>query len=343
MATPILSESLRQARDVAARIDADFYVFNGTVEAPRDLSCMLAVHKNKKKKTAILLLVTDGGSPDAAYKVTRYFQEKYDRFTVLVPGRCKSAGTLIAVGAQEIAFTPYGELGPLDIQLTKVDKFDQLQSGLTIQDSLTTLEGRALDSFYRIVKEYMQANDGLLSFPAASKAASDFVTQLYAPIFSRIDPEEVGARARSMRIAIDYGQRLAIKGQNLKPETLKLLAEKYSSHSFVIDQSEAEQLFLRVRSATKDELEIVRLLGKHARYEVPARSDFVFCALSGKDVHHGKRSQASAAGHTGGGPSKNGGNPKGTARPANAPPANPGRRAGRSTNGSRPSAGAQGR
>jgi hypothetical protein len=276
---PVPAANLEKAREAAAKIDADVFFYNGSIETPRDLECVESVHDHAGRKRALLFLVTNGGDPDAAYKMTRYFQEKYEHFTVVVSGKCKSAGTLIAVGAHELAFSPYGELGPLDIQLTKVDKFDQLQSGLTIQDSLNTLEARALGKFYEIVKDYMRANNGLLSFTSATKAASDFVTQLYAPVFSRIDPEEVGARARSMRIAADYGRRLSVKSQNLKPATLSVLAETYSSHSFVIDRQEAETLFLRVRSLDKNEAAVVNALGRPARFQM---SDFSFQALSTK-------------------------------------------------------------
>lgn len=276
---PVPANNLEKAKTAAQAIDADVFFYNGTIDTPRDLDCIETVHENCFRRKAILFLVTNGGNPDAAYKMTRYFQEKYEHFTVVISGKCKSAGTLIAVGAHELAFSPYGELGPLDIQLTKVDKFDQLQSGLTIQDSLNTLEARALSKFYEVVKDYMQANNGLLSFTSATKAASDFVTQLYAPVLSRIDPEEVGARARSMRIAADYGNRLSVKSQNLKAKTLKILAETYSSHSFVIDRQEAETLFTRVRSVDKTEAAVVNALGRSARFEL---SDFAFHALSVK-------------------------------------------------------------
>jgi len=250
------------------------------------LDSIEAIHAHRGRPKARLFLVTNGGDPDAGYKITRYFQQKYEHFTVIIAGKCKSAGTLIAVGANELAFTPYGELGPLDIQMSKVDRFDQLQSGLTIQDSLNTLEERALNKFYEIVKDYMQANNGLLSFPAAAKAASDFVTQLYAPVFSRIDPEEVGARARSMRIAADYGKRLAVKVQNLKtPQTLRLLSETYSTHSFIIDRQEAETLFQNVREADEHERAVVEALGRYARFEVGDPNDFVFTALSTQAIN----------------------------------------------------------
>jgi hypothetical protein len=222
---PVPKDALDKARTAAAAIDADCYFYNGKIEPPRCLACIDGVSAHAGRKNAILFLVTNGGDPDTAYRITRYFQERYGHITVVISGRCKSAGTLMAVGANELAFTSYGELGPLDIQLGKIDKFDALQSGLTIQDSLNTLEARALNKFFQIVRDYIQANSGQLSFAAATKAASDFVTQLYNPILARIDPEEVGARARAMKIAVDYGKRLAVKSQNLRPDSLRLLSE----------------------------------------------------------------------------------------------------------------------
>lgn len=322
---PLSDSSVAKAKEAAANIDADVFFYNGAIETPRDLECIEAVHNQVGRKRAILFLVTHGGDPDAAYKMTRYFQERYEHFTVVVSGKCKSAGTLIAIGANELAFSPYGELGPLDIQLTKVDKFDQPQSGLTIQDSLNTLEARALGKFYEIVKDYMQANNGMLSFPSATKAASDFVTQLYAPVFSRIDPEEVGARARSMRIAADYGQRLALKTQNLKPTTLRMLAETYSSHSFVIDRREAETLFLRVRSVDKDEAAVVNALGRFARFQM---QEFSFHALSSKVSDQPQREPKNDGTLPRGSRSKNARNSQRAAGSSRASAKQPGRRHG---------------
>lgn len=298
MPTPI-EDIFNEASAIASRIDADVYLYNGPISRAYDLSCIESVSEHAGRKKAVLILVTGGGDPDAAYKISRYLQTKYEHFTMLVSGFCKSAGTLIALGAHELVFMPFGELGPLDIQLGKVDKFDAPQSGLAIQEALDTLEGRARKSYDAIISEYMQDNGGLLSFNLASQAASDFVTHLYSPIFARIDPEEVGARSRSMRIAHTYGQRLAVLSQNLKPTTLTTLAEKYPSHSFVIDRREAAGLFKNVRDANSVEKELVKALGIWARYPGPYEasrklgSDVLFRPLStqalpAKEANHAK-------------------------------------------------------
>jgi hypothetical protein len=284
---PLSKEMLDRAAAAAAKIDMDVFLFNGGVARGRDLECIEHAFRQKARNRALLVPVTNGGDPDAAYKVARYLQDKYDNFTALISGLCKSAGTLMALGATELAFTPFGELGPLDIQLSKVDRFDQLQSGLTIDEALTTLEERALHTFYQITRDYIQANNGMVSFATASKASAEFVAQLYAPVFSRLDPEEIGARSRSMRIAAEYGKRLAVKSQNLKPDTLKQLAETYPSHSFAIDQREAEILFHRVRAASPEEQELVTAIGNYARFE-RGGSEFVFRALSSPPKTKGK-------------------------------------------------------
>ena len=314
-----LDEKISEASKICSEIDADVFFYNGPLVSGKDLECIEEIHKGKSREKALILMTTHGGDPDAAYKISRYLQDKYAYTTMLVSGRCKSAGTLVALGANELVFTPYGELGPLDIQLSKVDRFDQLQSGLTIQDSLITLEQRAIERYMAVVHSYMSANNGLLSFASATKAAAELVTQLYAPVFARIDPEEVGARARSMRIATDYGRRLALKSQNLRGNTLKLLAETYPSHSFVIDRTEAETLFLRVRAADEKEMRLVKALGKYARFDMSGSGDVVFRSLSAPSVDL-KRSGSDADAHPRGRPKSNDGNTQRATGTSNATP-----------------------
>jgi hypothetical protein len=308
-------DQLNAARAAAAGIDADVILLNTELWGFRDFDAIATIAAARSRPNALLVLITNGGDPDGAYRISRYLQENYEKVTVLIPGRCKSAGTLLAIGASELAFMPYGELGPLDIQLTKVDRFDQAQSGLTIQDALNTLESRATESFFNMVKAYMEANNGLLSFASASKAASEFVTKLYAPVFGRIDPEEVGARSRSMRIADDYGKRLSAKWSNAKGEAVKKLAETYSSHSFVIDKREAQNLFVNVRDATTEERALVEVLGFWGRFQLP-RDKSAILALSTK-LPPEEQTDVEDQGRRG---PQDGGNPEGAERAEDAPP-----------------------
>ncbi|HRH92235.1 MAG TPA: ATP-dependent Clp protease proteolytic subunit, partial [Agitococcus sp.] len=57
----------------------------------------------------ILVLGTSGGDPHAGFRIARALQHySSDGFTLVVPQYCKSAGTLIAIGASDIAIANCG-------------------------------------------------------------------------------------------------------------------------------------------------------------------------------------------------------------------------------------------
>jgi len=212
----------------------------------------------KVPRTALLILVTFGGNPDAAYKISRCFQENYDHFTVIVPSVCKSAGTLIAVGAEKLVFFPCGELGPLDVQISKADNIGRQESGLNIDEAFRTIEKRTTEMFHRMVGEIIAASGGVVTFQTASSVASSFSSSLYCEVLKKVDPEEVGSRTRAMRIGEEYCERLNMKFENLNTGSLQTLSRTYPSHSFVIDMLEAKNFFKRVHEHTKHEEALVK-------------------------------------------------------------------------------------
>jgi hypothetical protein len=244
----------------------DVFLYSGGLARGADLEFIELVHSRKGHASVTLILTTNGGNPDAAYKIGRYLQHRYETITVLVPGLCKSAGTLLATAASELAFTQYGELGPLDIQLAKTDKIAGLESGLSIHQAFDTLHQRTSLAFHTLVGEIVSGTGGVVSFQTASHSAAELVSSLYQPIFARIDPEEVGSRTRAMQIASHYGERLNLRFQNLKRGMLEYLVQTYPSHGFVIDREEACELFESVREATEIEKTLVRNLGLAARF-----------------------------------------------------------------------------
>jgi hypothetical protein len=243
----------------------DTFIYNGAIERQRDLEFIEMVAEKRAGNTVNLVLVTGGGDPDAAFKMSRYLQSKYERFTITVSGLCKSAGTLLALGANEIVFAPYGELGPLDVQMLKVDNIAGMESGLNISEAFQSLELRARNTFTRMVTEILSNSGGVISFQTAARTAVETISALYGPIFSRIDPEEVGSRSRAMRIGQDYGRRLNAISQNLRENALLQIAQTYSSHGFVIDLIEARSLFQNVREANAQEIQAIVQLGPVAR------------------------------------------------------------------------------
>lgn len=65
-----------------------------------------------------LILETPGGSGEAAEDIVRLLRTKYDDLAVIIPGWAKSAGTIMAMAADEILMGPTSALGPIDAQLS---------------------------------------------------------------------------------------------------------------------------------------------------------------------------------------------------------------------------------
>jgi DNA-directed RNA polymerase subunit RPC12/RpoP len=64
-----------------------------------------------------LILETPGGSGEVAEDIVRILRDKYKEIAVVVPGWAKSAGTIMAMAADELLMGPASALGPIDAQL----------------------------------------------------------------------------------------------------------------------------------------------------------------------------------------------------------------------------------
>lgn len=81
------------------------------------------LHNVQAGQSVDLILHTVGGDIDVAEKLVTMLRTTTGtgRFRVIVPDFAKSAGTLIAVGADAIVMSDMSELGPIDPQIVLVD------------------------------------------------------------------------------------------------------------------------------------------------------------------------------------------------------------------------------
>ena len=106
------------ANAFSAEMKADILVINGGMEGGIDRALIkLVVERKNRYPDVFLILTTEGGDASAAFRMARCLQSCYGRFTVVIPGWCKSAGTLICVGAHNLLIGDLGELGPLMFSL----------------------------------------------------------------------------------------------------------------------------------------------------------------------------------------------------------------------------------
>jgi hypothetical protein len=267
-----ISPSEKAANAIARTADSDVITFNGHTYREQSEPFLDMVRARRRRENVLLVLVTPGGVADAAYRIARCLQLSYKKFTVLLPGWCKSAGTLCTLGAHEVVMTDCAELGPLDVQLAKTDELRVATSGLTLSEALRAMKEQAFQMYESYMLRIIDNSEGMISFKVASDIAMHLVSGLYGPVYGHLAPLHIGETFRSMRIARAYGSRLQAKSQNSATKTLEMLSDTYPDHGFVIDLDEAKRLFKRAREPNQQELALVNALGPEFRYP-PDRPD----------------------------------------------------------------------
>jgi hypothetical protein len=262
-------------RTVSDEHDCDIVFYSGDIRHPGDDELVKLVKALRSRKNVFLFLTTPGGSPDCAYRIARCLQRAYSdgRFILFVDSFCKSAGTLIALGADEIVMSVMAELGPLDVQLSKPDALAEQTSGLTPTHAITTLCDQAFESVEKCFLDLRFKSGLQITTKTALEIATKLSTGLFAPIFQHIDPMRLGEISMAMLIAEEYGDRLA-RG-NEQPGTIQRLISAYPSHSFVIDRDEASKLFRTVREPTDSESTLAQFIEPYVEEGLRSSSPLV--------------------------------------------------------------------
>lgn len=239
------------ANRVARTRSADILMFSGGIYEPTETELTTMVQSCRSRANVMLILTTLGGSPDSAYRLARCLREEYKggEFILFVDAECKSAGTLIALGAHKIVMSDEAELGPLDVQVYKHDEVGEFPSGLTPIQALTTLRTETFKQWEDGFRKLRYRHS--FSTRMAALIAAKMSIGLFRPIYEQIDPMRLGENERAMMIGYHYGQRL--KTENVKEGSIDRLLVSYPSHGFVIDRSEAKTLFSDVKKPTADE------------------------------------------------------------------------------------------
>ncbi|HEY1396645.1 MAG TPA: hypothetical protein VF536_11050 [Roseateles sp.] len=243
--SPVPSEAVDEGRSAEGVLTAPFdvvaYAGPVTVDGYERLSDLL--ESQKRHCDVLLILETAGGDPDAAFRMARALGFHYRRVHALIPRHCKSAGTLIALGASALYMDDRSELGPLDMQVSRGDEIGAMSSSLEQSTAASMLLAQYMDAFKISLADMC---DFGLSTKVASEIAANLAAKLIRPLAEQVDPHRMAEMHRAVSIAHAYGQRLAERGGNIGQEALAELVSNYPSHSFVIDRKEARSLFRRV-------------------------------------------------------------------------------------------------
>lgn len=214
----------------------------------------LLQNKSGSAQSCVVFLTTFGGDPDAGFRIGRCLQHHYGNLRIVIPSYCKSAGTLIAIAANELAIGNSGELGPLDVQVKNPNEMQGRNSGLDIQQALYAIDNHATSVFFKFLQALK--NQVGLSTRLAGELAIKLAIGQAEPLYAQIDPLRIGELQRAMTIAKSYGEKLNEKSNSLISGALDMLAYGYPAHSHVIDRKEAKKLFAKVYDLTAEEYDL---------------------------------------------------------------------------------------
>ncbi len=254
---------------LSAAFDADVIFFSGDLKFFTSRYFVQQCRKRTTRRTnAIIIPITDGGSADAAYRIARFLQQKYDRVIAMVLGYCKSAGTLIVSGAHEIYMGDFGELGPLDVQISRRDEIWEASSGLNVDEAVRALE-RTAEKMYFDYLQRIKSRNRSVTYRTAAELSIELIGKLLGPISQQIDPEEIGENSRAMDITKNYATRLDKKSDNFKSAaSIDFLVNAFPDHGFVIDRVEAAEIFQNVKDLTPEMEALEKDLGRLAHHPI---------------------------------------------------------------------------
>ena len=216
----------------------------------------------KESRKISLFLYTRGGDMVAPLKIVKLIRSYCDEFEVLVPYRCHSAGTLIALGADKIVMGKLGELSPVDP--ATMHPYNS-QNPLNPQQKLE-IRVEDLNSYFLLAQEM-------------AKVKEDQMNEVFKNLVEKIHPLSLGNAYRAFRMGKMIAEKLLemAKERKLSKEEIKKIVEEVTSkiciHGYPITRDEAESLGLPIEK-TEGELEkdlwnLYEIYAKEMKLSIP--------------------------------------------------------------------------
>lgn len=199
----------------------------------------------RRKEPIDLLLYTRGGDINAVWPLVSVLREFDRRFHVLVPYKCHSAGTLLALGAERIIMGPLAELSPVDPSTGNAfNPPEPANAAKKLPISVNDVR-----AYRHFVQEQLYGQS-----PAPTIQDSDTLQPFVEKLTEKVHPLALGNVQRVALHIQQLGERLLQLNASRGEDTTRMvrtLCEDYQSHLHMINRHEAKQLLGgRVEHAT---------------------------------------------------------------------------------------------
>jgi Serine dehydrogenase proteinase len=203
-----------------------------------------------------LILHTGGGDTEIPWRMVSLIREFATRFSVVVPHRAASAGTLLAMGADEIVMTRYAVLGPIDPSRTHPllpRREGEAGEPVSVQDMRHAMQ---------FIREAGRVDEEFIYTPEA-------MAEIFTALFDKLHPLAIGAIEQSYALSKLIGTRCLethMTGPEAKADIAKIvdqLCDEYKSHAYQIPRREAKAIGLKVECASSELEDALMTLYRH--------------------------------------------------------------------------------
>jgi hypothetical protein len=198
-----------------------------------------------------LILETPGGSGETAEDIVKLLRSKYDHVGIIVPGMAKSAGTLIAMAADEILMDAMSSLGPIDAQISWQGKQFSAQALLEGMEKIKrevsstgSLNRAYVPILQNISPGELQNAENALDF--ASELVTDWLARYkfkawdtHSSTGAPVTVEDRKQRAREIAQQLRDHSRWKTHGRSLKIDDLRQMRLQVVDYSETPDLADA--------------------------------------------------------------------------------------------------------
>lgn len=193
-----------------------------------------------------LYLYTRGGDTLAAWSLINLIRNFCKDFEIIIPFKCHSAGTLIALGANRIVMTKQATLGPIDPSVNGPLN-PQIPGGNINQRVPVSVE--FVNAYLELAKNELKVSD------------QQSLANILISLSNQIHPLSLGQVYRSKSQIQMIAKRL-LNFQEIeaakRDEIIKFLCSESGSHDYTIHRNEAKELGLNIEKPNEELYKIIQ-------------------------------------------------------------------------------------
>lgn len=183
-----------------------------------------------------LILYTLGGDTLAAWNIVNLVREFCTDFEIIVPNKCRSAGTLMCLGANDIIMTKQATLGPIDPSLNS--PMNPIIPG-SVPPQPFSVSVESIKGYFDLLKNEVGANDNT-SLSAAFVKLTDFVNPLVLGNVYRVKNQ--------IKMLAEKLLKMHRTEEDKLNKIVSFLCSDSGSHDYTLNRTEARQLGLEIQS-----------------------------------------------------------------------------------------------